>query len=45
MVLALLGAMYAATGLLTGPADVALGLSALAIGLCGLGFAKWREQL
>lgn len=42
--LALIGAMYASTGLFIGPSDVALGLFALAIGLGGLGFAKWREQ-
>lgn len=43
-VLALFGAMYAATGTFIGPSDVALGLTATAIGLGGLVFAKWREQ-
>lgn len=42
-VLALLGAMYAAAGLLVSTTDVAFGLSAAAIGLGGLGFAKYRE--
>lgn len=43
-VLALLGAMYAAAGLLVSATDVALGLSATAIGAAGLGFAKYQER-
>jgi len=43
-VLALLGAMYAATGVFIGPADMAAGLAATAAGLGGLAYAKWRER-
>lgn len=43
--LALLGLMYAVVGgLLIGPGDVALGMTATAAGLSGLGWAYWREQ-
>ena len=42
-VLALLGAMYAAAGLLSSPADVATGLAAVVIGVGGLGWARYRE--
>ena len=44
-VIALLGVMYAAAGLFSGPSDVVAGLAATAAGLGGLGFAKWRDQL
>lgn len=45
VVLALLGLMYAVVGgLLIGPGDVALGMTATAAGLSGLGWAYWREQ-
>ena len=45
VVLALLGLMYAVVGgLLVGPGDAALGITATAAGLSGLGWAYWRDS-